>query len=69
MKLKIDTTGDYDEFYGTLYDSEDTTKIAEIYLVSGLVTDLNVNEAISPSKLKDFIYQVSKEANKAGDVI
>lgn len=69
MKLKIETTGDYDEFYGALYDKADTIKIAEIYLVSGLVTDLNVNEALSPSKLKDFIYRVSKEANKAGDVI
>lgn len=69
MKLRIETAGDYDEFYGALYDKADTIKIAEIYLVSGLVTDLNVNEALSPSKLKDFIYQVSKEANKAGDVI
>ena len=61
----VKTSGDFDEFYGVMYDKSGDL-VAELYLVYGQITNVIISQAISPAKLKQFIYQVTKQPEAKG---
>ena len=63
--MRTETSGDHEQFYGSLYNKSDEL-MAEIEVDYGQVVSLNIWEPISPAKLKQFIYQVTKSPDVKG---
>ena len=63
--MRTETSGDHEQFYGSLYN-KDNELMAEIEVDYGQVVSLTIWEPISPAKLKQFIYQVTKSPDVKG---